>query len=176
MFAISIEPIRCDPARDHRPDAHPHLFDKHDVCRQGNPPLQLRERHMRVKLWARRLYAPRDLADHCDADLRLCTSCKGENNASCDEDPRKVERSRKCATIPKFHLPARPSVARFATANSDWSGAIPGGPRCVQGSALIASGPAGDVIVAGYAGSGQLEHHASNSRRLESLGSEEIAL
>jgi hypothetical protein len=132
---------------------------------------------MRVKLCARCPYAPRDLANHYDpgANLHLCTSCEGEQKASCNEYPRKAAERKKCAAIPDFPPPARPGVARSATANSDWSGAIPGGPHCVQGHVLIASGPAGNATAHDYAGSSQLEHHASNSRRLKSLGSEEFA-
>lgn len=68
--------------------------------------------------------------------------------------------------------PTRPRVAQSVVENSAWSGAIPGGRRCARESAPIASGLAGNVIATGYTGPSRPEHHATNSRSLESPSSE----
>ena len=132
---------------------------------------------MRVKLCAQCPYTRRDLAGHYDPDaiLHLCANCDGEQKASTNEYPRKAERKQRCATVPNVALPTQPSVARSAVANSASLGAIPGGPRSVQGSALTASGPVRNVTADGYAGSNLLVHHATNSRRSEFLSSKEVA-
>ena len=132
---------------------------------------------MRVKLCARCPYTARDLAGHYnpDAILHLCANCDGEQKASTNEYPRKAERRQKCAAIPNLPLRAQPSVVRSAKANSVSSDTIPGGPRSVQGSALNASGPVGNVTADGYVGSNPLEHHAMNSRSLECQSSKEVA-
>jgi hypothetical protein len=132
---------------------------------------------MRVKLCARCPYTPRDLARHYDPEgiLHLCAHCDGEQKASTNEYPRKADRRQRCATIPNIPVTAQPSVARSVKANSASSGTIPGGPPSVQGSALTASGPVGNVTADGYAGSNLLEHHATNSRRSEFLSRSELA-
>jgi hypothetical protein len=132
---------------------------------------------MRVKLCARCPYTQQDLAGHYDPEaiLHLCAKCDGEQRASTNEYPRKTERRHKCATIPDIPAPAQSSVARSAMASSASSGAIPGGPGSVQGSALTASGPVRNVTADGYAGSNRLEYHATNSRSSEFPRSNEVA-
>ena len=131
---------------------------------------------MRVKLCAQCPYTRRDLAGHYDPDaiLHLCANCDGEQKASTNEYPRKAERRQKCAAIPDIPL-AQPSVARSVKANSASSGAIPGGPRSVQGSALTASGPVRNVTADGYVGSNLLGHRATNSISSEFLAGKEVA-
>jgi hypothetical protein len=132
---------------------------------------------MRVKLCARCLYKPRDLAGHYDPEaiLHLCANCDGEQKASTNEYPRKAERRQRCATIPNTPVTAQPSVARSATESLASSGAIPGGPPSVQSSALTASGLVRSVTADGYVGSNLLEHHTTNSRSSKFLSSKEVA-
>jgi hypothetical protein len=132
---------------------------------------------VKVTLCAQCPYTRRDLAGHYDPDaiLHLCADCDGEQKASTNEYPRKAERKQKCAAIPNIPPPAQPSVARSAKANSASSGAIPGGPRSVQRSALTASEPVRNVTADGYVGSNLLGHRATNSISSEFLAGKEVA-
>jgi len=165
MSAIPVEQIKRNRHETGSLKHIPAPFRKRDLWRR------------RVKLCARCPYPRRNLAGRYDPEaiLRLCANCEGEQKASTNEYTRKAERRQKCATIPNIPLPAQPSVARSAKENSVSSGAIPGGLRSVQRSALTASGPVRNVIADGYVGSNLLEHHATNSRSLEFLSGKEVA-
>ena len=117
---------------------------------------------MKVTLCVRCPYTRRDLAGHYDPDavLHLCANCDGERKASTSEYPHRSERRQKCR-----------SVVRSAADGLVSSGAIPGGPRSVQRSALTASGPVRNVTADGYAGTNLLEPSATNSRSSELLRS-----
>ena len=156
---------------------HPRPLDKRDLCRHASPLLHVRSLQMRVKLCARCPYTQRDMAGHYDPEavLHLCANCDGDQRASTNKYPRKIDRRQKCATIPNIPALAQSSVARSAMASSASSGAIPGGPRSVQRSALTASRPVRNVTADGYAGSNRLEHHATNSRSSEFPRTNEVA-
>jgi hypothetical protein len=126
---------------------------------------------MRVKLCARCPYTPRDLASHYDpkAALHVCAKCDCEQEASTNHYPREAYRRRECATVPNVFGTAQQSAARSATDGLASSGTIPGEPRFVQRSALIASRPARMVTADGYLyfkppDNGYSEHHAEFSR------------
>ena len=66
--------------------------------------------------------------------------------------PRETRRRRKCAAVPSIFGMAQRSAAPFVTESLVSSATTPGEPPSVQGSALIASRPAGRLTADGYAG------------------------
>jgi hypothetical protein len=137
---------------------------------------------MRVRLYARCPYTPRDLAGHYDSEgeLYACAKCDGGQKVSTNHCPRKTGRRQECATALNILGRSPPSVALSATESLVSSATTPGEPPSAQKSALAASWPVKRTTTDGYVDfipqpfKGCNERHAPMVRRSE-FRSEEIA-
>jgi hypothetical protein len=100
-------------------------------------------------------YMPQDLRGHYDSEaaLHVRAKCGGEQAMLTNHYPRETRRRRKCTAVPSTFVMAQRSAVPSVMESLVSSATTPGELPSVQGSALIASRPAGRLTAHGYAGS-----------------------